>query len=81
MRVGHRRLLQVFSCLFSVALAIAVNVATCGQLPAPPAPYDRLAVGVLVVVGVLLAVWQWRPDREPADHAGPRATFEFLRRG
>jgi tetratricopeptide (TPR) repeat protein len=56
-------LLVVTSGLFSVLLAVAVNVATGGQLPEPLAPFAWLAwpaVGLLAIVGTGLALWQQR---------------------
>ena len=54
-------LLAVVSGLFSVLLAVAVNVATGGTLPAPLDEVSWLAwpaVGVLGVAGAGLAFWQ-----------------------
>jgi len=56
-------LLVVTSGLFSVLLAVAVNVATGGRLPEPLTGYAWLAwpaVGLLAVVGAALALWQQR---------------------
>ncbi|MEU7905482.1 NB-ARC domain-containing protein [Actinoplanes sp. NPDC049118] len=56
-------MLIVTSVLFSVLLAVAVNVATGGVLPAGLQPYAWLAwpvVGLLAVAGAGLAVWQQR---------------------
>jgi tetratricopeptide (TPR) repeat protein len=56
-------LLVVTSGLFSVLLAVAVNVATGGVLPGALRPWAWLAwplVGLLAVVGVALAWWQQR---------------------
>ncbi len=56
-------LLVVTSGLFSVLLAVAVNVATGGVLPGALRPYTWLAwplVGLLAVVGVALGWWQQR---------------------
>jgi tetratricopeptide (TPR) repeat protein len=56
-------LLVVTSGLFSVLLAVAVNVATGGQLPVALRPYTWLAwplAGLLAVVGVALGWWQQR---------------------
>ncbi|WP_433059629.1 NB-ARC domain-containing protein [Dactylosporangium sp. CS-033363] len=54
-------LLAVTSGLFSVLLAVAVNVATGGELPGSLASVAWLAwpaVGVLGLVGIGLAIWQ-----------------------
>ncbi|WP_433218707.1 ATP-binding protein [Dactylosporangium sp. CS-047395] len=54
-------LLAVTSGLFSVLLAVAVNVATGGELPGALASVAWLAwpaVGVLGLIGVGLAIWQ-----------------------
>ena len=63
-------LLVVTSGLFSVLLAVAVNVATGGELPGALRPYAWLAwplVGLLAVVGVALGWWQQRlAGPEPA---------------
>ncbi len=68
-------LLVVTSGLFSVLLAVAVNVATGGQLPEPLAPYAWLAwpaVGLLAVVGTALALWQQHlADRIPSTPDSP----------
>jgi tetratricopeptide (TPR) repeat protein len=56
-------LLVVVSGVFSVLLAVAVNVATGGQLPGPLAPYGWAAwpaVGLLAVTATGLALWQHR---------------------
>jgi tetratricopeptide (TPR) repeat protein len=56
-------LLVVVSGLFSVLLAVAVNVATGGQLPGPLAPYGWTAwpaVGLLAITATGLALWQHR---------------------
>ncbi|MFI7545442.1 ATP-binding protein [Actinoplanes sp. NPDC049599] len=64
-------LLVVTSGLFSVLLAVAVNVATGGELPGALRPYAWLAwplVGLLAVVGVALGWWQQRlAQPEPAE--------------
>ncbi|MER5915631.1 NB-ARC domain-containing protein [Streptomyces sp. NPDC001982] len=69
-------LIGVLSGLLSVLLAVAVNVATGGSLPAP---FDTVAwlswpaVGVLTVVVGWLAVWQQRlaaPGAGPGDNRG-----------
>src|SRR6185436_14953547 len=76
-------LLVVTSGLFSVLLAVAVNVATGGELPSPLKPFAWLAwpaVGLLAIVGIALALWQQRLiDRAgtvggdpPTIPAGPR---------
>lgn len=74
-----RTLLVIISGLFSVALAVAVNVATGGELPGRSAAYGWLAwpaVGVLAVAGILLGLWQWRVEHVPPHGAVP-STFEF----
>jgi tetratricopeptide (TPR) repeat protein len=56
-------LIAVTSGLLSVLLAVAVNVATGGELPGPLAAVSWLAwpaVGLLGAVGVWLAIWQQR---------------------
>jgi tetratricopeptide (TPR) repeat protein len=61
--------LAAVSGLLSLLLAVAVNVATGGSLPAPFARVAWLAwpaVGVLAAVGVGLAVWQVRLQDRPA---------------
>ncbi|MFC5005167.1 NB-ARC domain-containing protein [Dactylosporangium cerinum] len=61
MRTRLGVLLAVVSGLFSVLLAVAVNVATGGTLPAPLDEVSWLAwpaVGVLGVAGAALAFWQ-----------------------
>ena len=66
-------LLVVTSGLFSVLLAVAVNVATGGELPGALRPYTWLAwplVGLLAVVGVALGWWQQRLA-EPAPAGTP----------
>jgi tetratricopeptide (TPR) repeat protein len=77
-------LLVVISGLFSVLLAVAVNVATGGQLPKPLAPYGWLAwpaVGLLAVAGVALALWQQRlvEPRPPEVGTVPQATARYPR--
>ncbi|MEU0561137.1 NB-ARC domain-containing protein [Dactylosporangium sp. NPDC006015] len=65
-RVGI--LLAVVSGLFSVLLAVAVNVATGGTLPAPIDAVAWLAwpaVGVLGVAGAGLAFWQQSAQTPP----------------
>ncbi len=67
-------LLAVVAGLLSVLLAIAVNIATGGQLPGPLAPYRGLAwpaVAVLAVTTVGLAVWQFALDPHAGSHAAP----------
>ncbi|MEU4214839.1 NB-ARC domain-containing protein [Actinoplanes sp. NPDC026623] len=64
-------LLIVMSVLFSVLLAVAVNVATGGVLPAGLRPYAWLLVGLLAVVGAGLAVWQHRLGSPAAPAAAP----------
>ncbi|MFG2040774.1 NB-ARC domain-containing protein [Dactylosporangium sp. NPDC048998] len=62
------------SALFSVLLAVAVNVATGGTLPDPFAGVSWLAwptVGLLGVVGVALAVWQQRLTAVPPQGTAP----------
>jgi tetratricopeptide (TPR) repeat protein len=70
------------STIFSVAVALAVNVATGGQLPGPFRAYEWLAwpaVGFLAIAGVLLAMWRWHLEH-PAVHASvDSAAFEFVR--
>jgi tetratricopeptide (TPR) repeat protein len=63
-------LIGIVSGLLSVLLAVAVNVATGGELPHP---LDRVAwlawpsVALLAVIGVALAIWQQRlAAAEPA---------------
>ncbi|MEV4518505.1 NB-ARC domain-containing protein, partial [Dactylosporangium sp. NPDC049525] len=72
-RVGI--LLAVVSGLFSVLLAVAVNVATGGTLPAPLDEVSWLAwpaVGVLGVAGAGLAFWQQStPQPAPPPLPGP----------
>jgi tetratricopeptide (TPR) repeat protein len=68
-------LLVVTSGLFSVLLAVAVNVATGGVLPVALRPYSWLAwplVGLLAVVGVALGWWQQRLVALPT--AAPEVT-------
>jgi tetratricopeptide (TPR) repeat protein len=64
-------LLVVTSGLFSVLLAVAVNVATGGVLPGALRPYGWLAwplVVLLAVVGVALGWWQQRLTQpQPAE--------------
>jgi tetratricopeptide (TPR) repeat protein len=77
-------LLVVTSGLFSVLLAVAVNVATGGRLPGPLEPYAWLAwpaVGLLAVTGTGLALWQQRlVDHTLAEvDASPLSTMEFQR--
>ena len=72
-------LLAVTSGLFSVLLAVAVNVATGGSLPAPLAAVSWLAwpvVGALAAIGIGLAVWQQRLADAPSavDVAVPVTT-------
>jgi tetratricopeptide (TPR) repeat protein len=68
-------LLVLTSGLFSVLLAVAVNVATGGRLPGSLAPYAWLAwpaVGALAVAGGLLALWQQRlADHSPSTVERP----------
>jgi tetratricopeptide (TPR) repeat protein len=67
-------LIGVVSGLLSVLLAVAVNVATGGSLPAPVDRFAWLAwpmVGLLGVLGAGLAIWQyWTADR-PGDAPPP----------
>jgi len=77
-------LLVITSGLFSVLLAVAVNVATGGELPGPLQPYAWLAwpaVGLLAVTGAALALWQQRlVDNVPvAVHAALPSTGESPR--
>ncbi len=63
-------LLVVVSGLFSVLLAVAVNVATGGQLPGPLAPYGWAAwpaVGLLAITATGLALWQQRLADQPSS--------------
>ncbi|MFI5909573.1 ATP-binding protein [Dactylosporangium sp. NPDC051541] len=65
-------LLAVTSGLFSVLLAVAVNVATGGSLPGSLQHVAWLAwpaVGVLGLIGVGLAVWQQHLASAPAVEA------------
>jgi hypothetical protein len=65
-------LLAVVAGLLSVLLAIAVNIATGGQLPGPHSPYREFAwpaVAVLAVATVGLAIWQFALDLHPGSHA------------
>ncbi|HTJ35165.1 MAG TPA: NB-ARC domain-containing protein [Dactylosporangium sp.] len=65
-------LLAVTSGLFSVLLAVAVNVATGGTLPGRLGSVSWLAwpaVGVLGLVGIGLAVWQQRIADAPSPPA------------
>ena len=69
-------ILVIVSGLFSVLLAVAVNVATGGALPDPLAPYAWVAwpaVGVLALVGIGLGVWQLRliDPAPPVASSGP----------
>jgi tetratricopeptide (TPR) repeat protein len=67
-------LFAVVAGLLSVLLAIAVNIATGGQLPGPLASYRGLAwpaVAVLAVATVGLAVWQFAFDPHAGSHAAP----------
>jgi len=69
-------LLIVTSGLFSVLLAVAVNVATGGVLPPALRPYAWLAwplVGLLAVAGIALGWWQQRLAGPPAAGAAPAA--------
>src|SRR6188768_1778046 len=69
-------LLVVTSGLFSVLLAVAVNVATGGVLPAALRPYGWLAwplVGLLAVLGVTLGLWQQRLAEPGPVAVRPRA--------
>jgi len=71
-------LLIVTSGLFSVLLAVSVNVATGGALPGGLQPCAWLAwpiVGLLAVVGVGLALWQQRL----VDPASPVVRVEVAR--
>ncbi|MEN3304993.1 MAG: hypothetical protein V7603_1195 [Micromonosporaceae bacterium] len=67
-------LLVVTSGLFSVLLAVAVNVATGGRLPEPLARYAWLAwpaVAALAILGGGLALWQQRLIDRPPPAAAP----------
>lgn len=64
-------LLIVTSVLLSVLLAVAVNVATGGVLPAGLRSYAWPAVGLLAVVGAGLAVWQHRLGAPAAQAEAP----------
>src|SRR5262245_58222727 len=69
-----RLLLVVTSGLFSVLLAVAVNVATGGELPEPVAAYGWRAwpaVGLLAVIGIWLAWWQLRLGEPSSAEMGP----------
>jgi tetratricopeptide (TPR) repeat protein len=80
-------LLVVTSGLFSVLLAVAVNVATGGQLPEPLTGYGWLAwptVGLLAVIGIFLAWLQQRlpeptavPEPKPDPVPGPPTPAEL----
>jgi tetratricopeptide (TPR) repeat protein len=66
-------LLGITSGVFSVLLAVAVNVATGGTLPGPLRPVSWLAwpaVGLLALLGVGLAIWQQHLAGAP-DPGGP----------
>lgn len=63
MRRSQLVLIGVVSGLLSVLLAVAVNVATGGELPGPLAAVSWLAwpaVGLLAVAGIWLAYLQQR---------------------
>jgi len=64
------------SALLSVVLAVAVNVATGGELPGGLAGFRHLAwpaVGALALVTMGLAVWQQRlEERERGERRRPR---------
>ena len=75
--VTRRRtaLLIGLSSVLSVALAVAVNVATGGSLPGPAGRLQRLAwplVGLLLVAVVAVGVWEYRAgdarERDPPPH-------------
>src|SRR6266545_1746875 len=62
------------SGLFSVLLAVAVNVATGGTLPGPLRSVSWLAwpvVGAVAVAGVALAIWQQRLAEPPVAAPPP----------
>ncbi|MEV0719365.1 NB-ARC domain-containing protein, partial [Asanoa sp. NPDC050611] len=64
----------VVSTLLSVLLAVAVNVATGGTLPAPLAPlapYAWLVVAVAAAVTAVVAIRDARADDRPAPPAPP----------
>ncbi|GAA3391544.1 ATP-binding protein [Cryptosporangium minutisporangium] len=61
--------LTLASAATSVLLAVAVNVATGGELPgrlAPLEPFAWPAVAVAALVTAVLAYWQQRPVAEPS---------------
>ncbi len=67
-------LFAVVAGLLSVMLAIAVNVATGGQLPGLLAPYRGLAwpaVAVLGLATVGLAVWEFALDPHTGSNSSP----------
>lgn len=66
--------LALASAVTSVLLAVAVNVATGGELPGALAPLEPLAwpaVAVASLVTAVLAFWQQRPAPEPAPAPEP----------
>ncbi|WP_073266071.1 ATP-binding protein [Cryptosporangium aurantiacum] len=68
--------LAMASAVTSVLLAVAVNVATGGELPgrlAPLEPYAWPAVAVAALITALLALWQQRPVAEPEPAPPPPA--------
>src|SRR4051812_46923486 len=69
-------LLGITSGVFSVLLAVAVNVATGGTLPGPLRPVAWLAwpaVGLLGTLGVVLAFWQQQLAGTSPSVAAPSA--------
>ncbi len=67
-------LVAMVSGLFSVLLAVAVNVATGGTLPGPLRSVSWLAwpvVGAVAVAGVALAIWQQRLAEPPVAAPPP----------
>ncbi|MFG1921179.1 ATP-binding protein [Cryptosporangium sp. NPDC048952] len=74
--------LTLASAVTSVLLAVAVNVATGGELPGRLAPLEPLAWPAVVVAGLVtavLALWQQRPQPGPAPE--PVAAVEPVRPG
>jgi hypothetical protein len=68
-RQRRTALLVALSSVLSVALAVAVNVATGGSLPGAAAKLQLLAwpvVAVLLVAVVMVSVWEVRANRGPA---------------
>ena len=69
--------LALASAATSVLLAVAVNVATGGELPgrlAPLEPFAWPAVAVAALVTAVLAFWQQRPAAPPDPTPPPEPT-------